>query len=461
MRSRRPLIGVALATVLSTIACGSDDKSCDPVAQTGCSDGKVCEEVTAGMPACFAPVEVHGKVFDQATGAAIAGAQVVALDVNGSALSDVAVTGTDGTYKLAVPSERAADGTPSPLSLTLRADAAGYVAFPGGVRTALPVDTASAAMQSGAYVVQSSLTDIALQPQPAGTAAGSIKGKVDVADDHPGVLVVAENNGKGFVAIADRSGNYVIDDLADGGYTVSAYAKGHVYGSAQANVSAGAAATADLHLTQDQPGTLTGTADIVATSGGGSMTSIVVMVESTFDATTGRGVVVPALRAPDPGTAPNVSGAFTITGVPPGKYVVLAAFENDGLVRDPDTCIAGTDIVHVQVAAGQTVAAPQTFKVTGAITITGPGVDGPEAVTAAPMLAWTAYPSTGSYTVHVYDSFGTDVWTMTGITGTSVQYAGPLEAGAFYQFHVFAIKIGGGNCPISSSEDLRGVFYKQ
>ena len=48
-------------------------------------------------------------------------------------------------------------------------------------------------------------------------------------------------------------------------------------------------------------------------------------------------------------------------------------------------------------APGSQCGAPQTFKVTSAITITGPGVDGPEGVTAAPMLAWTAYPSTGSY----------------------------------------------------------------
>jgi hypothetical protein len=460
MRMRLPLIGVAIATGLSAAACGSNSNSCDPVAQTGCSDGKVCEEVASGMPACFAPVEVHGKVFDLATGAPIAGAQVVALDVNGSALSDVATTGADGTYKLPVPAERANDGTPAPLSLTLRADAAGYQAFPGGVRTALPIDTTGVTMTGGAWVVQSSVTDLALIAQPGGTPTGAITGKVDVADDHPGVLVVAEMNGKGYVAIADRHGAYTIDDLAAGTYTVSAYARNHVYTGTQAMVTAGAKASADLHLSTDLPGTLTGTADIVAASGG-SATSIVVMVESTFDAASGRGVVVPGLRAPDPGMAPNVAGAFTIAGVPPGKYVVLAAFENDGLVRDPDPCISGTAIVHVTVAAGQTVAAPTSFKVTSAITITGPGADMPEAVTAAPTLAWTAYPSTATYSVHVFDSFGNEVWNKDSITGTSVPYAGPLDAGAFYQFHVIATKQGGGGCLISQSEDLRGVFYKQ
>jgi hypothetical protein len=37
-------------------------------------------------------------------------------------------------------------------------------------------------------------------------------------------------------------------------------------------------------------------------------------------------------------------------GVPDGKYVALAAFENDGLVRDPDTSIGGTQIVHLTVS---------------------------------------------------------------------------------------------------------------
>jgi hypothetical protein len=315
-------------------------------------------------------------------------------------------------------------------------------------------------MQNGAYVVMTALTDVGLIAEPAGTGTGSIKGHVDVPDDHAGTLVVAEMNSVGYSAIADRAGAYTIYNLAPGAYTVAAYARKHVYGAASATVAAGAAATADLHLTSDQPGTVTGSADIVAAPGG-STTSIVMVVESTFDMNTGRGTTVPGLRAPDPGTAPNVTGAFSIAGVPPGKYVVLAAFENDGLVRDPDPCIAGTDFQHVTVTAGGTIAAATTFKVTSAITLTGPGADAPEMVTAAPTIAWTAYPSTGSYDVHVFDTFGTDVWD-TNTASTSVAYGGPLTAGSFYQVRIVAHKTGGtGNCLISQSEDLRGVFFEQ
>jgi hypothetical protein len=455
---RLALTSAVLAAVVA--ACGPDNNNmCDPVAQTGCDSGKVCENVTGGVPTCFGPVELHGRVFDMATNAAVAGASVVALDVNGSAQSTVVVTASDGSYSLPVPDARAADGTPVSEQLTLRVDAAGYQSFPGGVREALPIDTASAVLTNGSYIVMSTQTDVGLIAVPAGTGTGAIKGHVDVPDDHAGVLVVGEMNGQGFSAVADRAGAYEIFNLAAGNYTVAAYARGHVYGGATATIAAGATATADLHLTTDAPGTVTGTTSIVAAGGGSSVTSIVMVVESTFDANTGRGTTVPGLRAPDPGIAPNVGGAFSIAGVPPGKYVVLAAFENDGLVRDPDTCIAGTDFVHVQVAAGQTAAAATTFKVTAAVTLTSPGVDAPESVTAPPTISWTAYPSTGAYDVHVFDSFGTDVWDTT-VTGTSVTYAGPLVAGNFYQARVFAIKTGGGNCPISQTEDLRGVFYQ-
>src|SRR5439155_13608305 len=113
------------------------------------------------------------------------------------------------------------------------------------------------------------------------------------------------------------------------------------------------------------------------------------------------------LRAPPPPTAANISGAFVIEGVPEGKYVVLAAFENDNLVRDPDTAIAGTQIVHQTVTSGSDAAISSSFKVTGAITISSPGANDAEMVTAAPALTWAAYSSAATYDITVYDTFGT------------------------------------------------------
>ena len=74
---------LACALVVLVSACGSDHKAaCDPVAQTGCGGGQVCETAQNGSPACFAPVLVRGTVADLSSAALLDGARVVALDTN-------------------------------------------------------------------------------------------------------------------------------------------------------------------------------------------------------------------------------------------------------------------------------------------------------------------------------------------------------------------------------------------
>jgi hypothetical protein len=444
------------------VGCGgNDDKTCDAVAQSGCDDGLVCEQVTDGEPTCFAPIQVRGKVLDLADTQGIAGARVVAVDVNGAAVSSVAVSASDGTYALPIPAQRSADGTPAAFPVSLRADAAGYQGFPGTVRQALPLDVGAAAADGDGFVIKSALTDIGLIAQPD-APTGSIRGKVEVPDDHAGVLVVAESGGKGTAGIVSRDGEYTIFNLAPGPYTVSAYSVGHVYTAKDTDVAA-SAVTVDLALASDAPGSLTGDVTF-ADAAGVSNTSVVAFVESTFDPLTGRGIAPPGLRSPRTG-APNVTGPFSIDGVPPGRYVVVAAFENDGLVRDPDLCIAGTDDVHVQVTAGQP-ATPTSFKVTGALEVMAPGADVAEPVTGTPTFTWADDSSEDQYLVEVFDSFGQLVWTMTtpGVSGgmPSLDYGGPLIPGMYYQWRVTSSRQtggGGASCNISRSEDLRGVFY--
>jgi hypothetical protein len=448
-------LGISLSLL---VACGgNDNKPCDPVKQTGCNNGQTCEQVSGGEPACFAPVEVHGRVLDLATSTPIAGARVVAVDVNGAAASSVATSATDGTYALPVPAQRNMDGTPSAFPVSLRADAAGYQSFPGTVRQALPLDIATATTDGGKLVLKSVLTDIGLIAEP-NASAGSIHGKVAVPDDHAGALVVVETGGKGFAGIVSRDGDYAIFNLAAAHYTVTAYSVGHVYTPKETDVAA-SAVTVDLALASDAPGSISGQVSIV-NGGGSSNTSVVAFVESTFDPTTGRGVAPPGLRSPRTG-APNVSGAFTLDGVPPGHYVVVAAFENDGLVRDPDHCIAGTADVHVQVATGQPTATPTAFKVTGALAVMTPGADMAEAVTGAPTFKWADDSGEDQYLVEVFDSFGQRIWmnTMPGVSGSnpSMVYAGPaLQPGMYYQWRVTSSK---NQCELARSEDLRGVFY--
>lgn len=454
-----------LWAAIAVAGCGGNDGPCDPVAQSGCDDGKVCEQVASSeTPACFAPVELRGRVLDLATNQGIAGARVVAVDVNGAAASGVAISGADGSYALPVPAQRDAKGTPGALPVTLRADAAGYDSFPGTIRQPLPVDIAAAVSMSGAFVVKSSLTDVGLFAR-TGAGKGAVHGHVEVADDHPGVLVVAELAGKGAAVIAARDGDYAIFNLDAGHYTVTAYARGHVYAPAEVDVGATDDIQRDLALSKDAPGSLSGQVTF-ADPGGGMATSVVAFVESTFDPATGRGVPPPGLRAPQTG-APNVSGDFTIDGVPPGKYVVVAAFENDGLVRDPDHCIAGTADVHVQVAAGQAATLPDAFKITGALAVMSPGAEQAEAVTTGtPTFTWADDASEQNYVVDVFDSFGQNVWntTIPSVSGgtPTVTYAGPtLVLGMYYQFRVTSTRKDGTGktCEISRTEDLRGVFY--
>ncbi len=87
----------------------------------------------------------------------------------------------------------------------------------------------------------------------------------------------------------------------------------------------------------------------IVNPGDGDNTTVVLVPVSTFSSTFVKGEVPPGLRAPKQPAPPSIKGAFTITGVPDGYYVVLAAFENDFLVRDPDTSIAGTDLVYQHV----------------------------------------------------------------------------------------------------------------
>lgn len=448
-----------LTAVIGGACGGDDDKACDPVANTGCDEGKVCETVTGNAePLCVEPVVLKGTVFALPGTTGVPGARVVALDVNGAAVSSVALTGTDGTYELRVPSMRNMDGTVVGQNVTLRADAGGYLTFPSGIRTALPIDTKTATLVDKKLVIMSSLTGIGLIAAPnAGT--GSIAGKVAVPADRPGILVVAESgSGPGLTAIADRDGDYKIFNVGAGTWTVKAYAKGANHDPGQAMVTAGAVATVDLKLSSKAVSTVSGGISIVNPEMG-TQTSVILVVESTFSETLGRGETPAGLRAG------NITNAFSIAGVPEGKYVVLAAFENDFLVRDPDTGIGGTETVHIQVTSGADTAAGSDFKVTGARATIGPGRDAPEAVTARPVLSWSDDSSEDEYQVMVFDALGTKVWEKLNVPretskDPSVQYDGPFERGMYYQFKALSMRNkGGGLRPISSTEDLRGVFY--
>jgi hypothetical protein len=102
------------------------------------------------------------------------------------------------------------------------------------------------------------------------------------------------------------------------------------------------------------------------------------------------------------------------------------------------------------------------FKVTGALGVMSPGADGIDTVSGTPSFQWEDDSSEDTYTVTVFDALGTQVWEAEGVVGprggepATVDYDGPaLTPGMYYQFRAVSIKDG---VPISSTEDLKGVF---
>lgn len=445
---------VLLSAFLGAFACGEDEKKqqeeskCTLGSTQGCENSQVCEQVASKEPACFDPIRVEGAVTNALDGKAVAGALVVARDANGAAVSGTATSDSTGKYSLVVPVPRDAAGKPiADTTYTLRADASQYQTFPTAPRVALPVKVD----QPAAGVVSGTSTSIGLLPLPSGTATGTISGKIQL-EDPKGTLVVA---GKA-TALAAADGSFTIFNVTPGAVTVSAYKQGSNLEPATANVVANET-TKDLTLvaTAKPAVTVSGKVEIV-NPGQGSNTSVILVVEETFVENAAQGEAPPGLRAA------NVSGTFSLEGVPDGKYVVLAAFENDFLVRDPDTCIGGTAIVHVTVA-GANVDLADGFKITGALDVVSP--DKEQIVSGTPSFVWADDSSEDRYEVRLYDALGNLIWENAQVPGVSgsqnvtVPYAGPaLTAGMVYQYRATSVRK---ECPISRTEDLRGVFRYQ
>jgi hypothetical protein len=470
----RPHRLVPLA-VLAAAACGSShhDGGCNTADPNACPGGAVCEPVSGGTPACFAPVVVKGQVTDLATGAPIPGARVVAMDPNRAPASAVMTADGSGNYVVPVPATRAPDGTPI-SSITLRADAQDYQSFPGGVRTALPIDLSTATNAGSQWVVQGPLTAVKLLHLADTTNLVSVSGVVAKPPSRVGVLVVATPQGGGpaRTAIADVDGRYTVFNLPAAaspgtGYTVNAYAQGLNYQASPATLVLGTAPP-QVNLFIRDGSTAAFTGNLIFNSGANAPTSVTLVVQSTYDAALDRGESPPGLVA----QVPPGSSTYAFTGVPDGTYTALAAFGVDGDVRD-ESGVGNTAPVQVTVQGGLLQGSPAQFKLVGAVALTS--IDGvavgsggvPVPITsAAPAFVWAkapSYSSAATFDAEVLDAFGTSLWTTSqsgsGVGPFTATYAGPaLQSGMYYQLRVTA-RDGAGN-PLSQTEDLRGVFFK-
>ena len=489
------LRSLALPALLSGLAAGCSSSSndspggCNPADASSCQSGQVCEQVAGGGTACAAPVQLSGNVFDLATTNGIAGARVVALDASQAPLAPASVTDANGNYTIAIPATRTSSGSPTG-SVTLRADAAGYQTFPSGLRVAIPVDLSTAVLTSGKYVVATAATDIGLAGLPAGNYA-ALHGTVAAAPAKGGILVVAAPaaGGAGVSGFADQTGSYYVYNLpvAAGGtaWTVQPYAQGANYTPSVTlplALMAGDDKVVNFSLSSTAPYSLTGSVQFTGQNLPPSpqTTSVILVVKSTYDAALHRGWAPPGLRD---GNVTSTYPTFTIAGVPDGDYLVLAAFENDGMVQDPgqgstglyEAVISGGALTEVFLNGSLQANKSIAFKVTGAVSLAAPftGTYGSSpwpASSNAPTFDWVAYPSTIQYDVEVIDQLGNVACLKTGIPENTVPLAftwnatdcsaAAAAAGTWYQFVVKAYQNGTSGLVLASlSEDLKGVFY--
>jgi hypothetical protein len=463
-------LGVALAS------CGSDDSSADDECTVGtadgCAAGEICETV-ADEPVCVAPVAIEGRIFDLATDEGIEGARIVALDANGAARSGVTTSGADGAYSLDIRIPRDDEGNPIGESVSLRVSAQGYQAFPKLPRPSIPVDLGIATLNEDedAWIVRSAATDVGLIALEGDVdTLGSISGHIERAEDFEvaigGVLVVAEAGDEAVSSgVTDADGQFVLFNVPAGDVVVTGYAAGMSLSDESVTVVA-MERTEDVVLVASGEGlsTVTGTVEIVATDGD-NVTSVILVVESTLEE------LLPGNQAFVRGEAPlglragEVSTDFAIEGVPPGRYAVLAGFENDGLTRDPDEGIAGTDVVFIEVTGDGGVVEAGNFKVTQAIEIFEPGATQMDVIDdPTPTFVFANMPSISHYELRVFNAFGELVHEALNVPdpagGETVEhtYAGdPLEDGMIYQFRVLAVALVSLDYR-NATEDLLGVF---
>lgn len=457
------------------LACGGDDDepkpgevgdACDASGEGAlCAESLSCDPLADGSGhVCGEPPTVSGVVTDALSGEVVAGGRVVVLAADGSPVGDVVFTNDAGEYSTTVSAPRNPDGSvASDAKWTLNVSAQGYQVFPAGPRPAVPI---FANQISAEGELRAANTEVALLPiENPELFARQISGTIS-APNPGGTLLVAEGGAAPApYAIAGRSGEFTLFNVPSNAFDVAGYKRGQQLEPEHVDVSEDSAEAVTLEPSDVPLGSVSGNVNIV-NAPGGSLTSVVLVPASVFDSTLQRGPIPLGLRAPGLPEAPSINGAFAFSDVPLGDYMVLAAFENDSLVRDPDSSIGGTSLQQVSVASGESVTMGESFKITEHLAIVAPGADMPESVSGAVVFEWADDSSEDRYELELYTALGDLVWEdraipkVSGSDTVELSYGGPaLVPGMIYQFRVTSFRDQqSGPTAISRSEDLRGVF---
>lgn len=472
--SRRARL-LRLTLLLATVSgCGDDDdqsstkallgEACSDAATEQCDAALACEpRADSSERVCAHPLLVAGSLRDALTNQPVETALVYVMADTGTPIAQ-AKTDSDGGYETIVSVPREADGSiPKDASWTISASAQGYQPFPYGVRTSVPVTSNQIEAGDDHLFLSADNTDVELLPLDDVEDLALVRG--ELADSAAGALIVAETEAAtpAPFGLVGPKGDFTIFNVPKAEVTLRGYRKGVNIEPATLTVD-GDVTDVTLTLKETELGSVAGNINIV-NAPGGSLSSVVLVPESVFDPISEKGPVPLGLRVPNAPKAPDVAGAFEFADVSPGIYVVLAAFENDDLVRDPDTNIGGTALQTVEVGSAS-VEVDESFKVTAALAVEGPGADGVEEVSAPLTFMWADDSSEDLYHFVLRSALGDVVWEVSDVPGVSgsdsvtLEYGGPdLTPGMFYQFQATSMRDSkDGLVPISRTEDLRGVF---
>jgi len=246
------------------------------------------------------PGDLNGNITDSLTSTPIIGAEVQIF--NGTVLVGSALTDNLGNYTI---------GNLPPGQYTVTATANNYQGKSVG-----------AIISSGA----STTVDFSLDPNP-----GQIEGMItDSTDGKPiagaFVLVYMGNTVVGR-AVTDATGNYQIQNLAPGQYTVIASAANYHTKFVGVSVSSSATASADLKLDPD-PGSISGS---VTDAFSLPLSGVVIELR--------KGPLLIASTITDP------NGNYTFTNLPPDNYLLIATLTNYQSATNTANVVSNTNTV--------------------------------------------------------------------------------------------------------------------
>jgi hypothetical protein len=422
--------------ILSTIAFLS-------IGIIGCSDdGDSSDEETA--------IGITGVISEQGDGSiVIEDAQVTIIDES-TQLPAVAPLETDesGIYYSELP-----QGT-----YQVRVTAQGYDPVPAIGMAGIPIVVGDTMVTSSIALTKSIVQN-----------AGWVEGELTDFDDTIGALITLEGNSMIITTNTANDGDFIIHNVPAGSYIISAQLAGYSKVVDTIEVVESMETEVSLSLITETGYVVSGTISFLATDNGEVDVSL---VDSSSE------VVVPGLQSVTTG------GAFSISNVPVGTYLLRATYEIDSIVVDPDWIIKNGEPYITVTNANVT----QDLSVTGAVILMAPAIDSaggtPKVVTSlTPTFEWTPYSSSSDYVIEVRDIDGNILWggiskpealfvknivipsSQTSIIYNSDSKAVALVNGETYRWKIFASKNDTkepeGWKLISSSEEAQGVFTVQ